>query len=497
MGTMDPLNQPLLFEGPALCSGQQRLSYADLEARVRYIQQELEERGIGPGKVVALLVERSPEGVAGWLGVLRTGACVAPLDIHCPAARLEAMLERLSPAALICQGHGRRRVGGLSRRGIQLPMCLALAEPGSEWLAGSEPGHVRAVDPDAAYAMFTSGSTGEPKCVVVGRQAVRHLISWAGERFAVGCSDRMLCLAPLHFDMSVLELLLPLASGGCACLAPPLAGTSPATLANFLEQERITLCYLVASVAGRLAAGVQQDERDLSAVRAVILSGEPAGQEQVTAAMDLLPGARLYNLYGSTEVCACTVWKMERPPTGRIYLGGSLPGMDLLLVGEDGEQVEDGRPGEIWAAGPLLLTGHLDDPAMDQRRLVMRGGRRYLRTGDWARRDRRGGLIFVGRRDAMIKIRGLRVDLSEVEAVLLGHPAVAEAAAVGIPDPESGYRIRAAVTMTGPHDLEGLERHCAEHLPSYMLPERILPVDAMPLTRTGKIHRPQVRQLLE
>ena len=486
----------LAWPGEALVSQSGTTSYARLEGATERVRLALKERGVGPGNLVALLLDRDPAGLAGLLGTLGTGACYLPLDTHAPSPRLLSLLERAEPTVILCHGHGLRRIRGLLRRGARLPTCLELTDDGAP--AQVHPGDVEPgalVRPSSAYIMFTSGSTGEPKGVEVSREAVARLLAWAGERFEPGPRDRVLGLAPLYFDISVVELLLPLTCGARACLAPPLAGASPGTLAGFMEREEVTFCYLVSSVARQLVDALDLDGRYLDRLEHVILSGEAPQTAWVDRAMERMPGARLYNLYGSTEVPVCALFQIPRPPAGEIPLGREVGGAEVLLVTGQGREAGDGQEGEIWASGPIMLTGHFRDPGLDASRFVQRAGRRYLRTGDWARRDPSGRLIFAGRRDQQIKVRGMRVDLTEVEAVVARCPGVAEVAALALAHPEHGHQVRAAVSPLEVSADQVLD-HCRQNLPGYMIPERVVSVAALPRTASGKVDRKQAASLV-
>lgn len=305
----------------------------------------------------------------------------------------------------------------------------------------------------------------------------------------------MLALAPLYFDISVVELLLPLACGARACLAPPLAGASPVTLAGFMERQQVTFCYLVSSIARQLVDALDHSGGDLERLDHVILSGEAPRASWVSRAMERMPRARFYNLYGSTEVPVCAVHQIERPPAGEIPLGLEVGGAEVLLVTEDGQEADHGQEGELWASGPILLSGHLGDPGLDASRFVQRAGRRYLRTGDWARRDPAGRLVFAGRRDQQLKVRGMRVDLTEVEAVVSRCPDVAEVVAVALAHPEDGHRVRVAASPLAVSAEQVLDR-CRQNLPGYMIPERVVTVAALPRTATGKVDRRQAASLV-
>ena len=482
-------------DGPALFDVQAGpTSRAALREAAQAVAEALAAHGLGPGHRVALLAERVPGGVAALAGTLGAGCCVIPLDVRAPARRLEALISRCAPAAVLGQGHGLRRLGGLRKRGAALPLCLALdGAPGLpdevELMAAGDAAGLP-ISEEAAYAMFTSGSTGEPKGVVFSRQTLAALLAWFAGQFSVTGRDRVLALAPLNFDISLVELLLPLTQGGCACLAPPAAGASAPALAEFLGQAEVTLAYMVGSVARGLAREIQPGA-PLPLTR-LIVSGEPALPGWVARLQRALPGAELFNLYGATELPVGALHRIPRPPPDPIPLGQAVDGVSLHLRAEGGRDARPGEEGEICAAGSFLPLCHLDAPDLDQRRLVELRGERHLRTGDWARRDQAGALHFVGRQDEMVKVRGHRVDLMEVDRTLCQVPGVDAALAVVI----NHQTLAAGICCADEADLANAQRHCARELPGYMVPTRLVRVPDLPRTTTGKLDRWGLARLL-
>mgnify|MGYP002640695796 CR=1 FL=1 len=476
---------------PALITGEQTISHGQLRAQAASVAEDLAAHGLGPGHGVVLLAERTPAGVATLLGLLQAGCCVIPLDTHAPSARLRDLLGRAAPRAVLAQGHGARRLRGLLSREAPLPLCLTvqagadLRRTVSLLARGGAP--FRPCPAAASHAMFTSGSTGEPKGLVFSRASLDQLLRWFAGRFSVGPSDRMLALAPLHFDISLVELLLPLSVGASACLAPALAGAAPGVLADFLQRSGVTLAYMVASMArglpGELAAP------SALALTRLILTGEPAHGAWVEGLQRSLPRAQLFNLYGATEVPVATLYTVPRPPPpGLLPLGRAVAGMALQLLGQGDAPVAPGDAGEVVVSGELLPLGHLEDEAQDQQRMLIIDGARWLRTGDWARQDADQELHFIGRRDELVKVRGCRVDLTEVDRALGSHPGVTHALTclAGAPaDPE----LWAAVSGGPGLDATDVQLHCARVLPGYMVPARVEVLLPLPRTSSGKLDR--------
>lgn len=503
-------NTLLHRDGDALITDGAAVPYRELARAAAAVRDGLTGKGLGPGHRVALLAERTPAGVAALLGILSSGCCVVPLDARAPAARLRRLLQRTAAAAVVAEGHGLRRVRGLLRRDVPLPRCLAINGVTPAAVSEVHPGTVagRPVDRDAAYVMFTSGSTGEPKGVVVSRRTLAHVLDWFGRRFEVSGEDRVLALAPLHFDIALVELLLPLTRGASACLAPPLAGASPPSLAAFLNQAKVTLAYVVGSVARGLG-GVAADAPSPHLTR-LVLSGEPAMPAWVAELHRSFPNAELFNLYGATEFPVATLYAIPRVASAgagdraapSIPVGAPVEGVKVRLVDpgwEPAQPIEQAGArldGEIWIGGATVPLGHLDAPELDDQRLVMADGQRWLRTGDLGRLAPDGDLHFAGRRDDMVKVRGHRVDLLEVDVALASCPGVRSAAAVALPHPTDGHRLVAAACADPEVTAMDVLAHCGAELPAVAVPHHVALGCQLPTTATGKVDRRALAALL-
>jgi len=473
----------------AIRYGELSLSYAELDERSGRVAAWLTARGVAPGARVALLLDRSAAGIVAIYGVLKAGAAYVPLDPTVPPERNARILADCGAAALISAEGLRRRAAPLVRRAA-LEQVLMLAPGGVADLPPPAP-PVR-VDPEsAAYVLYTSGSTGGPKGVVLSHRAALAFVDWAVRTFELRPGDRVSGLSPLQFDLSTLEIFAALAGGATVCVAPGGATAFPTTLVDFLERERVSLWYSVPGVLARLLDGGLQG-RDVSALRAVLFAGEVFPPAALRRLVDALPQARFANLYGPTETNVCAWYPLLEPPEDDLPIGGTASGALLRVERPDGQPAGVEEPGELLVAGPSLLSAYLGAPEASARAFAERDGRRYYRTGDRVRLDARGRLRFMGRLDAMLKIDGWRVQPEEIEATLAGHPGVREALVrLGRGDgTQQEARLEALVVVTDPPPAASeLIRHCARRLPRYMLPSRLEFVEALPRGPRGKLER--------
>ncbi|MEV4534049.1 non-ribosomal peptide synthetase [Asanoa sp. NPDC049518] len=461
---------------PALVHEGITLPFGELAARSAAVAAGLAERGVGPGSVVGLLLPRGIDLVVGLLGTLRAGAAYLPLDPALPADRLAFMCDQAGPALLLSDAAHRHRVR--ARRVVTVETCARPAEPGTG-AAAIRPG-------DAAYAIYTSGSTGEPKAVQVTHGSLTALLDALG-RLAERSPARVSWNASPSFDASV-QQWLRLCRGDTVVMVGDAVRADPAALAALVDAEvldelDITPSHLV-TLLDHLAL-----ERPLR----LLIGGEaiPPGLWSRLAALRAAGRLDPINLYGPTE---CTVDATSTPvdDTGGPHLGTPLPGTRVYLL--DAE-LRPAREGELYLAGSGVARGYLGRPALTSQRFVADvvaadGGRMY-RTGDRARVGPGGRLEFLGRADDQVKVRGYRIELGEIEAVLSRCPGVAQAVVVLRDDAPGGPGLvgycRAA--EAGRFDADAVRHAAAAHLPDYMLPAALVPLDRFPLTNSGKVDR--------
>ncbi|HEX7239095.1 MAG TPA: amino acid adenylation domain-containing protein, partial [Longimicrobiaceae bacterium] len=456
-------------------------SYADLERESNRLARHLRRRGVGAEARVGICMERGPEMVAAVLGVLKAGAAYVPLDPEYPAERLAWMLEDSGAAVLLATRSVAERLPSHA-----VDTVLVDEEPTG---AGPDTAPGVSASPDTlAYVIYTSGSTGTPKGVAVPHGALSNHMAWMGEEFPLGPGDRVLQKTSFSFDASVWELWAPLLSGAELVLAAPGAQRDPAQLVRTMGEEGVTVVQFVPTQLQVLLE--EPGFGELRGVRRIFCGGEafPAG---AAARAGVLTGAEVVNLYGPTEACIDATWHV---PTGEetratLPIGRPVANVRAYVLERGGAPAPVGVPGELYLAGAQLARGYLGRPELTAERFVPDpfgepGGRLY-RTGDRARWLAEGRLEYLGRADEQVKLRGFRVEPGEVEAALLEHPAVREAAVAVRGDRLVGY----VVAENGGAPEAGLRGWLRERLPEHMVPSAVVALDALPRTPAGKLAR--------
>jgi amino acid adenylation domain-containing protein len=499
----------------ALRLGGRALSYVELESRSNQIAHALREAGLGRGDRIGVYLGKSFESVLAVFGILKAGATYVPIDVSQPGARSARIARDCGIRALVSAA-GTAHVDEFLTEGVAIDLLVDLGEQGGlpapsqvrctsltdvRAMPSSIP-RVAAMEDDLADILYTSGSTGQPKGVMISHRAVLTFVEWCVATFRMSPEDRVTSHAPLHFDLSTFDLFATIAAGGTVLLVPEELSVFPVQVADLLERERATMTYLVPSLLSLLAMYGQLGSHDLTALRMVLFAGEVMPIPTLRRLVEAIPHAVYYNLFGPTETNVCTYYRVTsadvRPDrTKPLPIGRPCEYSDVFLVAEDGSVVtEPGQEAEIWVRGSSLARGYWGDPERTARSFVAVPPSatidRAYRTGDLACWDEDGdGLLFSGRRDDMIKSRGYRIELGEIEAALHAVPGVADAAAVAVPDATFGIRIHAfVVPIRGELVTRAeVEAKCGLLLPRYMRPEQIEFRTELPKTSTGKTDR--------
>jgi amino acid adenylation domain-containing protein len=482
--------------------GVAEITYRELDRLSDRLRDRLRYMGVRAGDRVGIALRKSIDSVTAIFGIQKCGAVHVPVDAGGPIERNVLIFENCAVRAVIADARLAEALrAGMAQRGVALlPLDfeagLLPLERSLDLLAGSDPapaGEDAPREPDAlAYILYTSGSTGKPKGVMISHRNATAFVDWCSDAFTPREDDRFSSHAPFHFDLSVLDIYLPLKHGATLVLISEANGKEPVTLAGLVAERRITCWYSTPSILSFLTQFGRLERHDWSALRIVHFAGEVFAVKHLRALKERVPHPRYFNLYGPTETNVCTFYEIPREiPAERAVpfpIGRPCPHYSHRVVDSEGRDVLRGEEGELWVSGPGVMMGYWNAPERDAE--VFRtdaGGRRWYRTGDIVVEPPDGNLVFVGRRDRMVKKRGYRIELGEVEAGLYRHPEVKEAAVVALRDDEDGVRIRAFLSFRERRpSIIQLKRFCAEHLLDYMVPDQFLFLEALPKTSTDK-----------
>jgi len=486
--------------------GAGRITYRELAALSDRVRDRLLRLGVRPGDRVGIYLAKSIDSVAVIFGILKAGAAYVPVDPTAPAARNAYIHTNCGAKAVVVESRFeqayRKEVAAL---GGSTTMLVLDAVGGGGPLAASldreqqrdsaSTGASAVASPgDLAYILYTSGSTGKPKGVMLTHENAISFVDWCSEVFQPAEDAVFSSHAPFHFDLSILDIYVPLKHGVTMVLIGEALGKDPGQLAQVISEEGITNWYSTPSILTLLAQYGRMEKHDYSALRQVLYAGEPFPVKHLRSLRALWPHPRYFNLYGPTETNVCTYLELPTvipdDQTKPFPIGQTCSHLQSRVVDPDGREVPRGQEGELIISGPGVTQGYWKLPENTERAfLVDDCGRKWYHTGDIVVELPGGGFDFLGRRDRMVKRRGYRIELGEIESVLYRHPAVKEAAAVSLADADGGVLIHAFLAChegKRPSIIE-LKKFCTENLPPYMIPDRFSFHEALPKTSTDKM----------
>ncbi|MEC0598958.1 non-ribosomal peptide synthetase DhbF [Bacillus spizizenii] len=470
----------------ALICDDVQVNYQELNEKANRLAHLLIEKGLGPEQFVALALPRSPEMVASMLAVLKTGAAYLPLDPEFPADRISYMLEDAKPSCIITT----EEIAARLPDGLSVPQLVLDQTVTQEIVKRYSPDNpnVSVSLAHPAYIIYTSGSTGRPKGVVVTLKSLSNFLLSMQEAFSLGEEDRLLAVTTVAFDISALELYLPLISGAQIVIAKKETIREPQALAKMIEYFDIDIMQATPTLWHALVTNEPETLRGLR----VLVGGEalPSGLLQALQKLH----CSVTNLYGPTET---TIWSatafLEEGLKGVPPIGKPIWNTQVYVLDNGLQPVPPGVVGELYIAGTGLARGYFRRPDLTAERFVADPygppGARMYRTGDQARWRADGSLDYIGRADHQIKIRGFRIELGEIDAVLAKHPDIEQAAVVVREDQPGDKRLVAYVVAASAIDTADLRRYVGASLPDYMVPAAFMEMDELPLTPNGKLDR--------
>jgi amino acid adenylation domain-containing protein len=499
----------------AVTDGSTSITFGQLDAGSDRLAGFLFELGVSKGDHVAYFMRRRPECVTATLGILKSGAAYIPLDPKMPQDRLIKIIKDSNPKTIICDDSTVLEAINLRYLLEDHPYSLISMDTHNELVnsrelvlffngAYSSPPiyHIPAGSPDdVAYILYTSGSTGNPKGVMVTHKNIRNYIDWAVEYFNISADDRLLGTAPLYFDMSTFDIFCALSAGATLYLATENKLLFPTHLAQFIEENQINLWKGVSSLLMYMCrAGVVRSGR-MDTLQTVIFAGEPLAAKYLAQWMEAFPQVSFYNGYGPTEATGVSLcYHVTQTPKQReeIPIGRPCKGAKVIVLDDDGVPVKPGEIGELCISGVCLANGYLNDPEKTSKHFTEPPpgsdmGERIYHTGDLVRLSPDGEYVFISRKDQQVKWMGYRIELGEIETNLLAFPNVNDAAVllIEIGDAEISELIAffESDSILSSHDLS---QFLGKRLPNYMVPKSFIQVNPLPRNDRGKIDRKEI-----
>lgn len=478
----------------ALVGEPSSISYGSLKKAYDQLALALVSEGVGPGVTVALCLDRSPKMIIGVLGILKAGGAYVPVDPNYPPGRIAMMLEDARPQVVVTDQSHAPLFQGCAARILLVERLIAAAD-------GPTAGACPAGPADLAYVLFTSGSTGRPKGVAMPHRALVNLIGWQRDTSTLKPGEKTLQFAPISFDVSFQEILATLVQRGTLVLTTDEERMDPTRLLRKIRDHQVNRLILPFVALQYLAEAVDRTGEVPLSLREVFTSGEQLRITPAIAALfRQLPGCRFCNQYGPTEAHVVTEFELRGDPgawEATPPIGRPIHGVRTQILAEAMQPVATGEEGELYLGGICLADGYLNRPDLTEARFVAdptSSGRRWYRTGDRAVLRADGNLEYRGRADGQVKVRGYRVEVGEIESVLLEHPAVRQAVVIAEPGHEGTQELVACVLprAEAPLNATDLRRHLAARLPGYMMPSRFRQVASIPLSPAGKVDRSAV-----
>lgn len=483
------------------------ITYHDLNQLSDRLRDRLLQLGVCPGDRVGIYLRKSIDAVASIFGILKAGAVYVPVDPGAPPTRNAYIFSDCTVKVVILENRFVERFLAEFPSPNELPALLALDGTGGgnylkralEKVNTDDAKLSASFDPapdDLAYILYTSGSTGKPKGVMLSHQNALSFIDWCSEVFQPGELDRFSSHAPFHFDLSILDLYVSLKHGSTLVLVDEEIGKDPVRLAQLISDKRISIWYSTPSILSLLAQYGKLEQYGFPDLRLVLFAGEVFPIKHLRMLKDLLPGPRYFNLYGPTETNVCTYYEVPATipadHTKPFPIGEACSHYkdQIRIVDEQGQEVKIGQTGELIAGGPGVMKGYWNLPERTANAfLIDSSGQSWYKTGDIVIEDEDGNYLYVSRRDRMVKKRGYRVELGEIEAGLYKHPNVREAAVIAMSNEENGVQIKAFLSFRDGKNASRIElkRFCSENLPAYMIPDYFSFLESLPKTSTDKI----------
>jgi amino acid adenylation domain-containing protein len=505
----------------AIVMGSEALTYGQLEISSNRLAHMLQEGGCQKGDRVCILMPKSPAAIVSMIGILKAGCMHVPIDVATPAARIRHIFDSCENRWILAAGRvsplldellddeqlrARSAVGWLDPQplaGTNFAPAFSAADLDA---AASSALPQQCTADEGSHILFTSGSTGVPKGVVITHYNVATFVAWALKHYQIDHTDRFSGHTPFHFDLSTFDIFGSITAGAQLHLVPPETTVLPPKLAEFIRESELTQWFSVPSVLNYLAKFNAVRLNDFSSLRRVLWCGEVLPTPALMYWMERLPKVHFSNLYGPTEATIASsyydVTVCPTDPKAPIPIGTACDGEKLLVLDEKLQPLPPREIGDLYIAGTGLSPGYWRDSQKTASAFIpdphsSDPSERLYRSGDLAWQDENGLVYFVGRADSQIKVRGYRIELGEIETALNSMGRLQECAVVAIPtDNFGGWMICCAYVVRSDDEvsLAAIREHLKKTVPSYMFPARWMAYDVLPKNPNGKIDRPRLKE---
>ncbi|OKP03472.1 amino acid adenylation domain-containing protein [Xenorhabdus eapokensis] len=485
------------------------MSYKELSDAADNIAAFLYQKGVVMGDRVGIFMRKKPQTLAAIFGVLRLGAVYVPTDVDSSALRALTVFDNCNVRCILTDPesasyliqvapHFKSHIIVIQAPEEEISEALQALDVLSTENNEEEPNYPRG-RPDAdqpAYILYTSGSSGIPKGVVISHRNSVSFVEWASAFFKVTAKDQISSHAPFHFDLSIFDIYVSVKNGACIHLIDTDLAASPRHLATFIASREITIWYSAPAILGILAEQRQKGHIP-NQLRLVLFAGEVFPITKLRKLVQLWPEVDYFNLYGPTETNVCTVYQVPVPILENrlepLSIGHPCTHCETIVVNEHLQPVPEGESGQLCVSGDSVFAGYWNDPEKTAQRIFYLNGKDWYNTGDVVRSSAEG-YIFMGRLDRMIKRHGYRIELDEIESCLRTHPKLSDSAVIST-------EIDGEVTITAflvPYDLQlslaELNQYCHKRIARYMIPDHFSYLPELPRTSTGKTNYQFLKQ---
>lgn len=474
-----------------------KVTYGELEKNSNSLANFLLNSGASDGDKVAILLKEPADVILAIIASLKTGCIFIPLDIRSPAKRLEVMLAQVTPQWFVTEKEFMPVIEKFTTSGTKA--VIYLDDTGLEGKGDTKLPAVPSQPDDPSYIYFTSGTTGTPKGIVGRLKAIDHFIRWEIKTLNLGEGTRVSQLTAPSFDAFLRDIFVPLCTGGTICI-PEDDNTilDPLLLLHWLDEQEVNLVHCVPSLFRSLLNTERLDSKSLSSLNHILMAGESLPVSDVQRWYDLVGDrVQLVNLYGPTETTMTKFYYFVQPSDSQrrsIPIGKPMEGARALIVDEKGKPCPPGVVGEIYIRTPYVTLGYYEQPELTQEAFIQnpfsqKPGDIVYKTGDLGRIADDDNFEFLGRKDQQVKIRGVRIEVAEIESFLRSHELVNDVAVVDREDSADNKYLCAYVVLKRNIDASSLREYLSNHLPEFMLPSMFVQIDTLPQTSNGKVDR--------